>query len=853
MKIERQYARLGGGWLLLPALLCATVLGRAQAPLYAAATEPYRFIAAHGRRAAIFGYAGRSLEFWGYPFQILDRYTVDFQQIGSPTILKGSNLLTSIEVGPDKVVRLWTGPGFKVSETDFVPLDEPDAIVRYEVTGVRPVNIVVRWRPELDLMWPASAGGQGVQWSDALKGYLISESTYGYKAVLASAEIEEHQPIVNNVRRETLTQTFTLRPKPHSDGKSSATVYVALVSPENDPQVAVHQLEEHAAKFAQDAEEDLQKWKSDSVSITTPDKDINRALAWADTDLDQAWACDPKIGCGAVAGFGPSRPIRRPQYDWFFAGDGMIAADAMLAAGHNSRAKEELEFILRYQSAANGMIWHEIPQSAGFLDWANNPYLYIHPDVSLQFLSTLARYYAATGDVEFLNSHWSAIHNAFQYCKSLLSPQTGLPLIPAGKTGPNEQDRMLDDQGMSASWVAAAESYAQLAHATGHTDEADLAARLSQRARASFPSRYWDATQHFWISGYDVSGRAMTVKRSGPSAALKEHLFSPEQESAMLDRLAGPAFQSDWGTRSLAAGSPNYDPNSYSKGSVSALHTAQTAVAFWDAHRPLAAWQIWSGLVPWSSMDSPGYMEEVLAGDVFQPQVESVPQQTWSSAGLLDSAISGLLGVVIDAPANRLTLAPHRFPGGGAVSIAHLRAAGASVSATIQWQSQSIEATLTNDGNPVHLEFAPEIPLGASHLVVDVNGKRAATAIKSWDEEQEARIEFVLPHGVTRCRFQYSGGAWIEVPRAEPLPGDVSRQLRIRQVALHGMELVIEADIRVGTESSLNLETPWRIVDVEGGSANALSTTRTEIHFTPATAPSGTDQYVPARLRIRFQ
>lgn len=246
-------------------------------------------------------------------------------------------------------------------------------------------------------------------------------------------------------------------------------------------------------------------------------------------------------------------------------------------------------------------------------------------------------------------------------------------------------------------------------------------------------------------------------------------------------------------------------------------------------------------------------MEEVLTGAVFQPEVESVPQQTWSSAEFLSSAIHGLLGIAVDTPGNQLTLAPHWFPGGGMVKIAHLHAAGALVSASFQWQGQSIEATLTNDGQPVRLELAPEIPLGASHVTADVDGKRMNAVVKSWDEEQRAGITLVLPHGTTQCRFQYSGGVWIEVPRARPQPGATSRQLRIREVTLHGMELTIHADTRAGTESSLTLETPWRIAAVDGGSATKLSLTHTEIHFTLVTAPGGTEQYVPALLRIRFQ
>lgn len=853
MEIDRRRARLSV-LALLPAMLCAAVVARPQTPLSTNATEPYRFIAAHGRRAAIFGYAGKGLEIWGYPFQILDRYTVNFQPQGSPQILDGATLLTRIDVGPNQIVRLWTGPGFKVREKEFVPVDQPDAILRYEISGTTPVDIVIRILPQLNLMWPAAAGGQAIQWSDAVNGYVLSESTYGYQAVLASPQIAEHQPIVNSTRREDLGQTFTLHPQPQRDGVSMAAIYVALIAPgSGDAQTTVQQLMQHAAELQQDSAQDLEKWKANALSVTTPDEEINSAIAWADTDLYQSWACDAKIGCGAVAGFGPSRPMRRPQYDWFFAGDGMIAAEAMLDAGHNNRAREELAFIFRYQDATNGMIWHEISQSAALIDWNKYPYLFAHVDLTFQFLPTLAHYYAVTGDLEFLNSHWPAIERAFHFCQSMIDAQTGLPKIPAGKMGGDEQDRMSEDSGLSASWVTAADAFAQMASATGHSQEAASAAQMSKRARTAFAPRYWNDTEHFWISGYTVAGRAMTLRRSGPTEALSLHLLSASDENEMLDALAGAAFETDWGTRSLAADSPEYDPDSYSKGSVSALHTAGTAEAFWSAHRPLPAWQMWSSLIPWTTMDSPGAMHEVLTGSIFQPQVESVPQQTWSSAGFLSATVHGLLGIDIDAPANHLTLAPHRLPGGGLVEIAHLRVAKALVSASFEWSGQSVDVTLTNDGQPTHLELAPQIPLGASHLLVEVNGKRTAAAIHAWDEEQQAAIDLELAHGLTHCRFQYAGGVWVEVPRAQPQPGAGSREPRIRNIALHGSELTIQADIFSASDSSLTLETPWHIAAVDGGAATKLSPTRTRIQFAAATAPAGMPGYAATTLRIHFQ
>ena len=66
-----------------------------------------------------------------------------------------------------------------------------------------------------------------------------------------------------------------------------------------------------------------------------------------------------------------------------------------------------------------------------------------------------------------------------------------------------------------------------------------------------------------------------------------------------------------------------------------------------------------SAVTQWNALDSPGHIHEVLAGNFYHEQTESVPEQTWSSAGLLDATARGLLGLEIDGIANRLRFAPH--------------------------------------------------------------------------------------------------------------------------------------------------------------------------------------------------
>ncbi len=165
-----------------------------------------------------------------------------------------------------------------------------------------------------------------------------------------------------------------------------------------------------------------------------------------------------------VAGYGPSRDARRPQYAWFFAGDALIAIEALVHTGDYDRAREALTFIAKYQDAGTGMIWHELSQSADPADWATKyPYMFVHVDITFHYLTAVERYVSASGDTPFLQQHWPGIEAAYRYCGSLINAEDGLPRIPSTKEGGDEQNRLSDDLGLSASWVTASAAFARLA------------------------------------------------------------------------------------------------------------------------------------------------------------------------------------------------------------------------------------------------------------------------------------------------------------------------------------------------------------------------------------------------------
>jgi glycogen debranching enzyme len=811
------------------------------------------FIAVHGRRALIDGYAMSGLEVWAYPFQILSGYRVAFHEPGTTTPINGQDILSRVIYEPEGVTRIYLGPDFIVRERLFVPLNQPGAILTYKVESRHPVEIEVHATPVLDLMWPGALGGQSTAWSPPLSAFVVTEPTDGYSAVVGSPEIVAHDEMDNRTVGEASSASLGFKLQP--DHAGTAQVYVALNPPHADDQGALfRQLIRDRMALEAESAAHVQKLLQSVLKIETPEPNVNQAIAWAEIALDQAWVCNPDLGCGFVAGYGPSRGARRPQYDWFFAGDGLVATEASIATGDYARAREELEFIIRYQDQKTGMIWHELSQSAALIDWAGKfPYMFVHVDITFQFLSTVERYVTASGDASFVRKYWKSIESADGYCRSLIDPASGLPRIPADKEGGDEQDRIADDLGLSTSWVQAASAFAHVAALAGQPAMADQATESSHLAAAAIPARYWNEEQNFWVSGHTPTGKDAPERRSGPAETLSLQLFNPEQNAALLDELASSSFQTDWGTRGVGSGSDGYDPGSYAKGSVWAVSTSSLAEAFWAQHRPVIAAELWRALLPWTWLDSPGHMHEVLAGDVYRAQGESVPEQTWSSAGFLDATVHGLLGLDVDALANRITFTPRLVPAWRSVSVHNIHLSNALVSLAFDRTPQGLTLSIDNAGPPCSFIFSPELPLGAHLGAASLGDQPIAVELESNPQETDAHVALTAAHGKSELHIEVQGGVAVIAESPQPKLADASAGVRVIRTNLAGNVLTLEADVRSDRESRIQLQTVWGIANVEGADLTPTGNGIVGLAFPANRDKSSPGSYRRARVTVQFK
>ncbi len=813
---------------MIPALAADDMTDRLA--IQSEAVGPQHFLAVHGQRSLIQGYTGAGLEVWAYPLQILDGYQVSFREQGATSAVDAATLLRSVRYAPDTVIRTYVGPDYVVRETLFVPLNQPDAIIGYSVDGPNPIDIAVSFSPVLDLMWPGSIGGQATKWDSAASAYVLFEPLQRFSAVVASPDIDTHDKPVNGALQAHQGRiAFTMRTRGKSTNRT-ATVVMGLLDPATaEPAVTVKHLLAGRPAMEREAKAHYAALEASQLQIVTPDAAVNSALAWANVALDQSWVCSPTLGCGVTAGYGPSRDARRPQYEWFFAGDGMIAADAMIATGQYSRAKDEIIFILRHQDPATGMIWHELSQSASFMDWKAYPYMYVHVDTSFQFLGAVERYVAATGDTAFIAGHWASLQAAYRYCQSLIDAKDGLPRIPADKEGPNEQDRLTDELSLSAEWMKASAAFARLARLSGHAEEATQADQFSAKARASIARRYAPGSGHGWIDGYTISGKPVNGRGSDAMNLVENRILTPVQSDSILDQIASADYQSDWGTRGMPTTAPGADPASYAHGSVSALRTAEVAAAYWRAHRPYTAFPIWQSLMPWNRLDSPGHIHEVAAGDFYHQQVESVPEQTWSSAGLLTSTVGGLLGLEVQAAERRLVFAPNLPAAWDTLAVNHIHLPASTVDISLWRVDGGLAFAVRNEGQPFTLRFSPTIPLGARLTGFTVDGRTIESTQEDHAQDSHAVAEIAVGQGTLQGRLNYRGGVEIGAPPVTPAPGDRSIGIKITSATYRNSALTIGADAVASRESTIDLRTDDTVRGVQGGQLRPVAAHRYQI------------------------
>jgi hypothetical protein len=326
-----------------------------------------RFVAAHGHRGMVVGYAAESLEGWIYPFRIFHDYQLSFRTEGASNTIPGPALVRDVLVNPESVTRIYSGRNFTGKETIFVPLDVPGLTILYQVESQVALHLAVSFRPDLDLMWPGGIGGQSYGWDSIRRAFILQESSEKYSALVGSPAARNHSAPVDYTQPWTSDRALSL--ELDIPATSSERYYPLVISSGmpgyDDAAKTYDSLLKKIPVLYDEAAGHYQQLLASHLQIETPNQDVNLAYAWARVALDQAYVCNLRLGCCLVAGYGPSRDTRRPQWAWFFGGDAMINSFALEASGDHDLARDAFSFIQKHQNKDTGEIFHELSQNAG--------------------------------------------------------------------------------------------------------------------------------------------------------------------------------------------------------------------------------------------------------------------------------------------------------------------------------------------------------------------------------------------------------------------------------------------------------------------------------------------------------
>src|ERR1700736_5225557 len=155
-------------------------------------TRPVRtweFLSAVGTRAGIFGNESGRIEAWVYPLKIFRDFHLRFHT--EDRALPAETLARTVIVRPESTTIVYASDTFSVRETFFVPVDEPGAIITFEVETEFPLEIEAIFRRDFQLEWPAALGATYVNWEPERNAFFFGEEQKKFVAFLGSTSPAE--------------------------------------------------------------------------------------------------------------------------------------------------------------------------------------------------------------------------------------------------------------------------------------------------------------------------------------------------------------------------------------------------------------------------------------------------------------------------------------------------------------------------------------------------------------------------------------------------------------------------------------------------------------------------------------
>jgi glycogen debranching enzyme len=665
-------------------------------------------------------------------------------------------------------------------------------------------------------MWPAALGGQYSFWDAKTRAYVIGEASRKHAALVGSplGLTPPEQPAHN---LPDAPSQFSIAVTPQSARQGLVPIVIAAGwNGVDDARTRYGELLSSVPAAYAESFAHYRRLREELVSIDTPDDRIDLAWEWGKVAFDKGFVCNPHLGCGLVAGLGPSGTTERPGFGWFFGGDMFMNSWAMTAFGDFEAVKRSLEFLQKYQRA-DGKMPHEISQGAGYIKWFEEfPYPYYHADTTPLYISALRDYVDISGDLGFAKASWDSVQKAFDY--SLTTDEDGDGLmdntragLAASETGALRRADLLTDVFLAGVWVDAARAMSSLAMSVGDAAKAREAQQVYEKARASLNRRFLDAKSRTIHYALLKDGTGLNERTVWPAVGLWRDLFDRGSPAVagMLDELAASGVGADWGARMLSRESPLYEPLSYNNGAVWPFVTGYATMALYAQGRPEAGWAYLQALGDLAFVDSCGYTPELLSGDRLRAVDAAVPHQLFATMGFMSGFARGLLGmsqpVAPDAGVgSSLVIRPQLPPEWRQMKVRNLR-----------WRDQRTDLTIERANGTTRVTM--------SRPVASIDIGAAAPG------NPPARFDYQPVHAPLRA-------------------GQPSGRLRILEVHREAGIDRVRYEARAGLDYSVAAIGPAANVRAEGATLSSREPGRVLLRVSP---PSGLREWVRGEFTVR--
>jgi len=734
------------------------------------------YIEALGERTGIWGDPTDSLEAWAYPFKLFYNLRLEFSTDGGKTYIPGSKVVTRQIATPHMAQLHLANGSFNALQTMFVPRELPGGCILLEIDSQHDLQVAVRFKVSLAPMLMTAAQKPQISWEEDNHQFVALEKE-------RKVELRVWSPMAILHRTESDGSESILLDAPKRLTKNNFVPIFFSASWPDAPlaQETLSKLANQLPKLLAQAIHHYKEILNQAPVVKSPDPLVNQALTWSVISLDQLRVKNPFVGYGLVSGYAPSGNTTRPGFCWFFD-EPTLTSWAYLRTGLSSHVKESLSFLLRYQREDGKMV-HEVTQSLPYYpDYFDKyKYAYIHSSSGTYFIAACGHYYRSTGDRQFTSQHWDKIKKMFAWCERSMDSDDGLLRVAPKDWGSSESSFEVNvDTQMAGMWVCALREMSYLADAMNDSPLSKRCREIQQKAEHTIDKKLWDRETSTYYWGLNRADRPLRSLVPHHSVSFWMRTLPENRIAKVLERMAAADIRTDWGVRSLAASDKRFNPQGYQTGTVWPVWNAGIIISDFRLGRQMDAFRNFMSMVHLRTVNSLGPMPEVLNGQNYKLFKHGTPHQMFSEVAIQNSFYDGLLGLDIDVPASKLTLAP-RFPAHWRqLSVQNIPVGSDRLDVEIHAGKSNYELEFNlRSIKSLSLTLQPLLPAGSQVKSVTLDNETIAYHTKTLNSGLNVCLEIPDGSGKHILSIQHTGGVDFAVEDSPLERGKSSRNLRL--------------------------------------------------------------------------